>query len=68
MTDMQIRCFLNLAELLNFTRAAEKLNISQPTLSTHISALEKDLNLCLFIRTKRKVFLSPEGKRQIQPT
>ena len=36
--------------------------ISQSTLSMHISALEKNLNLTLFIRTKRKVELSPEGQ------
>lgn len=62
MTDLQIKCFLILAEKLNFTRAAEELNIAQSTLSAHIVALEKDINLCLFIRTNRKVFLSPEGE------
>jgi DNA-binding transcriptional LysR family regulator len=62
MTDTQINCFLLLAEQMNFTRAAEELGIAQSTLSAHISALEEDLDLRLFIRTKRKVFLSPEGE------
>ena len=62
MTDIQVKCFLALAEHLNFTQAARDLCISQSTLSMHISALEKNLALTLFIRTKRKVELSPEGE------
>ncbi len=62
MTDIQVKCFLALARHLNFTQAAREMCISQSTLSMHISALEKNLNLTLFIRTKRKVELSPEGQ------
>lgn len=62
MTDIQLKCFLALAEEMNFTKAAKRMNISQSTFSTHIKALEKNLNLTLFIRTKRSVSLSPEGE------
>lgn len=62
MTDMQIRCFLALAEYLNYTKAARILGISQSTLSTHIIALEKSIKLRLFIRNRRSVTLSPEGE------
>lgn len=62
MTDVQIKCFLLLAERLSFTRTAKELSIAQSTLSAHITALERDLDLRLFIRTKRSVFLSPEGE------
>ena len=37
-----IRCFVTLAECLNFTRAAAKEHITQTTMSRKISALEKD--------------------------
>jgi Transcriptional regulator len=61
MTDIQINSFLTLAEELNFTKASRRLLISQSTLSTHISSLEKNLGVTLFIRTNKNVSLSPEG-------
>lgn len=62
MTDLQLRSFLVLAEELNFTKASKKLCISQSTLSSHISSLEKNMEVPLFIRTNRNVELSPEGE------
>lgn len=62
MTELQIKCFLELARQLNFTKAAKNMKISQSTLSAHINALEKNLELRLFIRNKRSVRLSPEGE------
>ena len=57
-----LRYFLCIAEHLNFSRAAEQLYISQPTLSYHISNLEKELGVPLFIRDKRQLVLTEAGK------
>jgi DNA-binding transcriptional LysR family regulator len=47
---------------MNFTKAAELLSISQPTLSKQISALEKNIGVSLFKRSVRDVSLTPGGK------
>ena len=62
MTDLQFRCFLTLAEDLSFTKASKKMGISQSTLSNHVSTLEKNLGVTLFIRSNKSVSLSPEGQ------
>lgn len=62
MTELQFRSFLVLAEELNFTKASKRLCITQSTLSSHISSLEKNLGISLFIRTNKSVELSQEGK------
>ena len=53
-----------LAEELNFTQAALRLHVSQPTLSTQIRDLERDLDLRLFERTKggQQVVLTSPGE------
>ena len=56
-----LRCFLAVAEQLNFTKAAESLYISQPTLSIHIRELETELGAALFLRDHRQVFLTNQG-------
>lgn len=62
MTYDQLYNFTVVAELLNFTKAAEVLFISQPTLSRQIAMLEQELGAELFVRTKQKVSLTPMGK------
>ena len=57
----QIEYFLAVAQTLNFTSAAKKLYISQPALSRQIAAIEEELGVPLFLRTSRKVLLTPAG-------
>lgn len=58
----QLRYFTVLARELSFTRAAQKLHVSQPPLSYQIANLEADLGVRLFNRTSRTVELSEAGK------
>jgi DNA-binding transcriptional LysR family regulator len=58
----QLRYFTVLASELSFTRAAQKLHVSQPPLSYQIANLEAELGARLFNRTSRSVELSEAGK------
>ena len=59
----QMESFVAVVKYSSFTKAAEKLYISQPTISTHIRMLEEELNTCLILRTTKSIEVTPEGKK-----
>lgn len=56
-----LRYFLTVAKEQSFTKAAELLHITQPTLSRQLAALEEELGVTLFVRSGRKITLTEEG-------
>ena len=62
MTDLQVRCFLEVVRFLNFTRAARELYISQSNISRQIASLEEELGLALFDRNSKGVKLTDQGQ------
>ena len=57
-----LQYFMTVAQELNFSRAAEKLHMSQPPLSSRIRQMEEDLGVTLFIRGKRHLQLTEAGR------
>jgi DNA-binding transcriptional LysR family regulator len=62
MEFQDLHCFVAVAETLHFGRAAERLHITQPALTRRIQALEAELFVQLFERTKRRVQLTIAGQ------
>jgi DNA-binding transcriptional LysR family regulator len=58
----QLRCLVVLSETLHFSRAASRLNMTQPPLSRQIALLEQRLGVRLFERDRRTVTLTPAGR------
>ena len=65
MNTTQLECFLEVANCLNFSRAAERLQLTQPAVSHQIKSLEDELGVKLFIRTSKSVRLTREGHAYI---
>ena len=62
MNTQQLRCFVCVAEYLNFTKAANELYLTVPTVTHHVQSLEEELGTKLFERTSRMVRLTESGK------
>jgi len=58
----QLRCFMSVAEHLNFTKAASRVFITQSAISYQIAELERQLDVKLFVRDKHSVRLTPSGE------
>lgn len=59
----QLESFTAVVRLGSFTKAAEALYLSQPTISTHIRALEEELNTRLIRRTTKSIEVTAEGRK-----
>lgn len=62
----QLRTFCEIADTLNFTKASERLNLTQSAVSHQIKALEDELGVRLFVRGKRGVKLTDAGRSAIE--
>ena len=62
----QIEYFLAIAEYGGFSIAAERLNVTQPSLSNGIKKLEKELGVILFERGGRRALLTPAGQSFVE--
>lgn len=61
-----LRYFLAVAELGSFSKAAQRVSVTQPTLSVGIAKLEQEVGARLFERTTRRVSLTPAGSKFLQ--
>lgn len=57
----QLETFIMIVKTKSFTKAADVLYITQPSVTNHIQALESELNTSLFVRTRRSVSLTQAG-------
>ncbi|UTY40385.1 LysR family transcriptional regulator [Allocoprobacillus halotolerans] len=62
MNIQQLKCFVEVAKTLHFTKTAQNLFISQTAVTNHIKHLEETLGFDLFIRTKKNVHLTQKGE------
>lgn len=65
MTITQLKYVLAVAEHQNFTRAAQKTFVTQPTLSMQIQKLEDELDILIFDRTKKPIELTEIGSKLV---
>ncbi len=57
----QLESFVSIVKYKSFTKAAQHLFISQPTISSHLQTLEEELNSQLIIRTTKNIDITPRG-------
>ena len=62
-----VRCFVALVEEGNFSRAAERMSITQPSFSNQIRKLEHQIGTPLFVRSTRQVSLTETGAALLEP-
>lgn len=62
MQDFRIETFLTVCQVMNFTKAAAILNLTQPAVSQHIRFLEQAYQAKLFTQNGKKLSLTPAGK------
>ena len=67
-TLQRLRYFVAVADELNFTRAASRLHVSQPSLSAQVRALERDVGVELLRRSTRRVELTEAGQSMLEDT
>ena len=58
----QLEAFVKVAETKNFSEAARRLYLTQPTVSAHVAALERELDVCLLQRNTKTVELTDAGR------
>jgi len=68
MTLTQLQYTLAVAEEGNFTLAAEKCFVTQPTLSMQVQKLEEELGVKLFNRNTKPIALTPIGQKNLNPS
>lgn len=58
----ELETFVKVAELRSFSKTAEELNVTQPTITNHVQSLEKSLNTILVNRKGRNITLTENGE------
>ena len=59
---LQLKYFLTICEYSNISRAADKLHVSQPSLTAAMKSLEQEFGITLFHRQSRGLILTEEGE------
>ena len=57
----QLKSFAAVVEYKSFSKAADRLHMAQPTISTHIRQLEEELGIRLILRTTKTIEVTPQG-------
>ena len=58
----QMQALVEVMDTNSFSKAAKKMSLSQPTVSSHIAALEKELGMTLIVRTTKEIFPTDAGR------